>query len=720
MAKIDQEALKKHHFWILLGVFALFILILVILVPVLIGSEISEKEAAYQTAVKNLDSSSNSPTTDGHLAQLDKQKEEVNNLRAIVWRQMFSRQAGVISFPEQLATRLKSAKFGSELDDRTRDLYRSDHVYAETYRQMPAIVKPTEFLGGWPNVLQPISWSSARLPTSEEVWLSLEDLCVRREILHILREANDTPARFSLDTTAKPEELPKSSLGSKFSKRFVNRFYQLDLAITEKERGKFFASGKIKNVSGRRQVIFQLNLDVWLNQQPLGDAPVQPVAVDFPLDMLAAGQEVVLPEVPIITNRPPEELLRVQLRHSLKTVPIKRIDAITLGFNAGHRLADRKPTVSKFSTLTTATGGGESEPGASSTGSGPPSAASMPGAMQGTMQRMAGMMGGQMGGAGAQQGEVTPNGVQKIRYIDVTDQVRRMPVAVVLIVDQSNLQDVLAAFSNSKRLRFHLTQYHWTRHYAQPTTVSAPGAGGGGALAGGPGRAGETRGGLGGFSAPGMTRGPAPGVLGTGGGRAGGGAPPDDGGDVAAGGPGVGFTGGMPLGGAAGRPAGSGGGVAYVEQPPLSLVELTIYGVANLYEEPTGDEPKPLQPQPEPTDVTPLGNDNSVTTGNGSNANTAVDGNQPKSVQPKSNAGTTPGEPASPNSSKPAPPANPDIPQGPTEPMKPGESTPANRSEPKAGSEGKLGEGAAKPAEPGPAAPDKPKDEPKGKEPPKP
>lgn len=721
MAKIDQETLKKHHFWILLGVFALFILILVILVPVLVGSEISEKEAAYQTALKNLETNSTSPTTDGFLSQLDKQKEEVNNLRAIVWRQMFSRQAGVISFPEQLAARLRNAKFGSELDDRTRDLYRSDDVYAETYRQMPAIVKPTEFLGGWPNVLQPISWSSARLPTSEEVWLSLEDLCVRREILHILREANDTSARFELDNTAKPEDLAKSSLGPKFSKRFKNRLYQLDLTISEKERGKFVASGKIKNISGRRQVVFQLSLDVWLNEQPLGNAPVQPVAVDFPVDMLAAGQEATLPEVPIVTNRAPEEIFRVQIRHNLKTVPIKRIDAIVLGFNAGHRVADRKPTVAKFSTLTSANASG-SEPGTGG-GSMPSSGASMPQSMQSAMQQMAGMMGGGMGRGTGQQGEVTPNGVQKLRYIDVTDQVRRMPVAVVLVIDQSNLQDVLAAFSNSKRLRFHVTQYHWSRHYAQPTTVAAPGSGSG-AGAVGAARGGEGRGGLGGFSAPGFSgRGPAPGLAGVGGAR-GGGAPPDEGGDVAAGGQGVGFGTGMPAGGlGGGRPAGGlGTGTTYVESPPLSLIELTVYGIANLYEEPTGDEPKPLEPsasdsgtatQPAASDSDPA----APQSGTGEKPSNNVD--QPKAPEPLKTEGSgSPAPPATPDAPKPPPPPDdgtkkPEAPKKPDEEKKPADSPSASSEK-----NPKQGENTNPPVEPKPQPP-KSNLDPKKDDPPK-
>ena len=65
----------------------------------------------------------------------------------------------------------------------------------------------------------------------------------------------------------------------------------------------------------------------------------------------------------------------------------------------------------------------------------------------------------------------------KKRYLVVNDQVRRMPVGIVLLVDQSNMEDVLMAFANSP-LRFQITQVTWTRFR---------GSLGGGGSGGGPG-----------------------------------------------------------------------------------------------------------------------------------------------------------------------------------------------------------------------------------------
>ena len=46
----------------------------------------------------------------------------------------------------------------------------------------------------------------------------------------------------------------------------------------------------------------------------------------------------------------------------------------------------------------------------------------------------------------------TKNGLNFYRYIDTTAQVRRMSVSLILIVEQSHIQDVLMAFASSRDL----------------------------------------------------------------------------------------------------------------------------------------------------------------------------------------------------------------------------------------------------------------------------
>ena len=67
---------------------------------------------------------------------------------------------------------------------------------------------------------------------------------------------------------------------------------------------------------------------------------------------------------------------------------------------------------------------------------------------------------------GATQGggnEATPNNhITRARYLERTEQVRRMPVAIMMIVDQGHVQDVIRALANS-RLRFQNTQIQYHR-----------------------------------------------------------------------------------------------------------------------------------------------------------------------------------------------------------------------------------------------------------------
>src|SRR5947207_3116231 len=92
--KMDKQALAKHHFWILLGVFGFFGLLLIILVPVLIGSEIKDKEAAYNKEAADLEAASRGPTTQGYVDALQGQTEQLGQRRSTIWRDMYTPQAG--------------------------------------------------------------------------------------------------------------------------------------------------------------------------------------------------------------------------------------------------------------------------------------------------------------------------------------------------------------------------------------------------------------------------------------------------------------------------------------------------------------------------------------------------------------------------------------------------------------------------------------------------
>src|SRR5260370_39604491 len=80
--------------------------------------------------------------------------------------------------------------------------------------------------------------------------------------------------------------------------------------------------------------------------------------------------------------------------------------------------------------------------------------------MQGMMQQMMKGMGGRFGAGGSS--DKTKNGLEKNRYMSVSKQVRRMPVALAIVIDQNHIQDFLTGVANAK-LRIQNTQVYRQR-----------------------------------------------------------------------------------------------------------------------------------------------------------------------------------------------------------------------------------------------------------------
>src|SRR5260370_20182456 len=178
--KMDKQKLAKHHFWILLGVFTLLAVVLLIAVPIGVGGQIVEKEKKYDEMAKKLDGAKQ-VKSDHYLAELDAQKDKLGTQRGRIHNEMFRRQRDLLAFPGDLYERYKNKEFGAPLDQNDRLAYRSEEVYGAQYQEMAELIKPTEFSPNAESVLMPVTWGEEIAPSDEEVWLSLEDLRVRRE-----------------------------------------------------------------------------------------------------------------------------------------------------------------------------------------------------------------------------------------------------------------------------------------------------------------------------------------------------------------------------------------------------------------------------------------------------------------------------------------------------------------------------------------------------------
>jgi len=236
------------------------------------------------------------------------------------------------------------------------------------------------------------------------------------------------------------------------------------------------------------------------------------------------------------------------------TSPIKRLDRLEVGttFAQSHRTAIRPLMPAKQFPIAAPEGGTATPPGEAGSSLGPKGGG--PGPM--------GPGPGGFGGPGG-QGNAPQVLVNNRRYVDLSDQVRRLPIGMVLILDQTYVPDVLTALTNS-RLRMWTTQVQW-KHipgYSVPpppeeNVVATRPSGGGGPGPEGP-----------------MGPGPmGPGSLGPKPGGGGLGIPP------------MGPMGPMGPGGM----LGSGGGSGYdpnaitIQDDP-NLVELSVYAIASLYE----------------------------------------------------------------------------------------------------------------------------------------
>src|SRR5262249_35633020 len=87
--------------------------------------------------------------------------------------------------------------FGDPIDATDRGEFRKEEVYLNEYDKLPEIIAPTQFAGGhWGYVLLRCVWDWPKLPSAEDVWLAVEDLCVQRELLKNIRDVNQMFAVF--------------------------------------------------------------------------------------------------------------------------------------------------------------------------------------------------------------------------------------------------------------------------------------------------------------------------------------------------------------------------------------------------------------------------------------------------------------------------------------------------------------------------------------------
>src|SRR5262249_31076024 len=585
-AKLDKETMKKQHFWLLM------IPVVIGLWRAWIGLVFGVAEAANEKAQQNQKEKETVDKTKAQpkamLAKYDERKNQLFDLRSERWKEMWDLQQAVYEWPkdlgeEQIAT-VKDKKFGETVaDNRFQEAFRD--YYLKGFDAVAKDASPLQFVGGdWRAVLRHVAnWK--RLPTSEEIWLAIEDFWVQREMVRALAKVNEDAAKFYSALDLADTDPRKASLKNEPRNRtFVNRTWQMDLQLVD-EKGGTSIKGKIKNLTDRLHpynATNELVLKVWLS-----DAEnARPFLFTIEGASLEGGKEELIKPVRrhTIFEGQVKGLYRVEQVFDVRTAPVKRLDRLALGYpSARHSQAELQLTgFSEKAKETEANeGGGAGGPGMAIPG-GPGGIPGAPGGIPGAGGPGAGAPGFGEGstGPGGTTHERTYNRLARPRDLHGTDQVRAMSTGTAVVIDQRFIPDVLASLANSK-LRFQIVQSHLTRSRGSLNyqAGSAFGSGFGPGIPGGPGGSGFP-GEPGGqsFEGEGPGGGPPP-------------APPFPRLPGVPGLPGFGRAGAPGMGGFPGFPGMPGGFLggssprsSNEDQVAGSLVEFSVYGIASLYE----------------------------------------------------------------------------------------------------------------------------------------
>jgi len=576
--KMDKETFIKHRFWFLLGIVVPLVLVVLCVLKFGVAPEVQAKEKDFKDT-KNLVNGINNPKNDEFIKPVKKKETTLQSKKNKVWEQAWNGQGAVITWPPEMQRELGAKYFGEPIDEIERRRYA--RLYTESYigqveKEFTEMIAPVEFKGGFHSIIRTVpQWDDNRPPLLEELYLAQEDISVQRELLKIVKETLDTLKKFHPVEASKEKETAKAgdkkeatppSAGKVYV--FRNPNWELTLSLEQNEKKQLIVGGahsKIKNINPSKRT---LAVDVAQFQVMQGQAGAVPFRI--PAEYLLWNQEAPLRNDINIGTFNKNFPIQVEQVFDWQSSPIKRIDALAMGYNS-HRTSNYALKMRTMKdTLQVSAGSASSTSGLKGYGAmgmSPPPGVAVGGAPVGGT------------GTGAEPAAAekpvepqTPNKLDRYRYLDVRDQVRWMPIGMVLVIDQSAMQDVLAAIANS-RLRIQTTQVSWN-HVANVRSEKI-----------------ETRGVTGSEAAGGKTKGAMEEGVPGGGFRPpilpkGGYGPPSPG---------------------AGPPGGFGSGEmrrSIGDQDDPNLIELSVYGIASLYER---YPPKPpAAPAPE-TAKTPTG-----------------------------------------------------------------------------------------------------------------
>ncbi len=614
----NNDALKKHHFWILAGLAPLMVFLAVIFMMTGVSEAIDKKIKEVQDNEKTV-SSAQAPGT-GILKDLDKKKELLEKVRGELWKINWDKQANYFTWPEttgQVFDRYNTMKFGAKHRDFIQDPRLGEQLkpaYADAYDKLGNSVAPTKMKGGWQSVLRYVGDWGPRQPDSQQLWIVMEDYWMQKALLNPISVVNHVITDLK----------PVPPLNTPLKRKFASRIWEIDLEVAPNEGrgGGRVLKGRIKNRTNQLQVLglnSAMRLKVWFDPKTLYLPPYE-----FRIEGsgVAGGESIEIPPLPshvLPPNLEVIELAKVEQSLDDRTVPIRRLDRLAIGYlsskdytkelKPGSYWVESAESTAAATPMGFGTEGSVPSPGRGGGLPGSPDGGGLEGpGSGGTMSS-----GTVMGRSGGMRLIDVADGSHK-RYLEVTEQLRRVPIALSLVVDQMYINDVLIAYANSA-LRFETSQVHWSRF--NESLAEAPGAGGIPGGSGDPygeGMTATATGYAGAGLMPSMRGGGSvgPAAMSITPGSPGSGSPS---GSFGEGGPGM-YSSSMMTGGIPGLNPDTLSSVS-AGQANAGLVQLTIYGIVTVYERyeppatdpsmvPAASDPMPMDPMNPSTPMDPM------------------------------------------------------------------------------------------------------------------
>jgi hypothetical protein len=596
-AKADKDALKKNLFWILLGVF--FVGWFITLLFVLLASDDTPKKN-WETAKGKIEGVRD-PKNEKFNAPWNKYKEEASAHKDKVWEAGWQKQKEMYTWPINMVKKpnYPSDKLGTREEDdlERRTSFRNDE-YKTQFAGLDQLVNPVTFSPSFEVVFPMQVWNPNKAPTREEIWLAQEDFWVRREMLYIVLDTLNKVSQFQNITAQRVDPKAKLPEGVEARRVYRNANWELDLLfVKNKERPGLFISAEstIKNINRTQKTQYLASRTsppgspgvpfrfyhpggasrvIRIAGEPLAYEQVAKLGVDYdlsPVNVVAA-----------VSGKDPKFALEVQQVLEWETSPIRQIDALEVALHSHRTVTWGLKINEELKKLDPVPENPDSAATDSSATGGPGAVAGGPGAMPGgpgAMPGGPGMMPGTGFGSSPATLDATPvTGIARHRYMHITKQCRHLPIGMRILIDQSHIHDFLGAVSNSP-LRIQITQVCF--HHV-PTPPRPGSRGGSGSTPGYP---------------PGSYPGAGPGDIGDEEDR----IRPGPGAPIGSRPPGLPLLGrpgsGLYTGGVGWRPgddysgAGLGSGslsrpteTTSIVQDNAKLVELTVYGIATLYE----------------------------------------------------------------------------------------------------------------------------------------